>query len=1606
MSQQNISSLSINVGMYLEAEQVVQEAKRVNDATNSVIDTTQKLSGVVGPVDSAMRSHVDNYERMQTVLENTGLRLNDLTRQMSGLYQAQARLAGGRKEMQAAFDDRLDIKVAATLQPPEKKNSGELASRLAKQQALVAAMRAEYDQLAASIANAGDKRAEVLQLERQLSNVQRQKKQVASGPDEVARLAALEQDVTNKLAARRAEVQNIEAVETRLFALKSRGGKLEAATLTTAKQLVDARGREAQAAQKLADAQSKIADAIAKSRDAQTMAREAFENAFTAPVEVQPKTSAEAATALQETLQLLQLSEATQQQINGQLDKHLQLGLSVDQYQNQLNKEIAYEAELRAKAMTLQQQAVRLTEAESQAAQKLVDSQAKIADAIANSRAAQAAARDAFENTFTAPVEVQPKTSSEANAALRETFQLLAISEQAQREINADLDEYLQLGLSVEDHQKQLNKEIAYESELRTRAHSLQNRVVTLVESEANATNKIIQAIRDQNQAHQNNVNAVDSEVNAFTQLLRQADAFNKKVQLAFSGESRSSDELALEFYDAATALDAAKERAAALETEIVKGKAANRDMSAEAAKLKAELSNIYNLQSQLPQLASQYSNVLKTETRELQQHEDTILRTNQAREKGVKAVQREAMAAARAARARETNATAPSRGELSSRTSDELRAMQQDINNEIAEANDLLQQQFQWRAQLIKAGQDEEASIRNIDDLKSEVADLDKRRADISAAVSNATRREEQALSNVQLLMSKLGSTDSARAQVQARINNNAAEFNRNLQQAIRSGQIMENQAEELRAEFARINTEANVARQLSLNAGTNNFGFAVTQFSYGLEDFVSQIERGVIPALSGAANNVNTIAQSLGGPYVALFTTATIASFQIAKAVGFFGDQTESAQQQLDNFVDSSDYLIEKLEAIRDLTEMRIDIGWATELDDLTGQFTDFSDDIMALSRDRAKLLREMRIKDLAEQKASLDTATSYMDRFFMGMRKLGGYSFDDDTAAREKVRKQRMRELEAEENALGVHLSEEERQRREINLQITEKLKMMQQASAKAAEAGQALSMESMGLKAEDLRDIQAVRQELIDSSDQQAAKAAELVAITAKYETLSKNLAVTAEGRDAQEAERIKLQERALELTGEINQLSEKQVENAKRAQEMMKENVEARQKLREIIEGYGSEEEQKMLKVRDAVAEIVEQAELLAQTGAGDRFADAFEAVMDGVMDGLEAQRAEQQLELNGPDLTTYQQEQKALKETAALRAKLAQLNQQANNDPSNKAVAEQRIATAETLIEKEKELWEAQKARIQQNTEAHQSLQSLVTGFGTDEEQQLAKVHETVQQIAQDAREFAEGNPGVHAAEVFEATVAGVLDGLERQRMAVEENGDLQITWADRIADSVAEYAQLEAERIQLAQQAANDPNNAVLAAAQITNAEKLLEAEQTLADARADARDAVNDANQMVQAHIGQLDREFAVTSKIKDEREKLNQAIKAGLATGELSQREAKKLKSNFERIVKAQERYTAAEERRKELDDQFGRVSSEFDRLNSMPNQSVSIATRGSAEAQQIMDRVFREGLKRNAQDPQIKAMVDILNAINTQTDIMQNQQNIAQAIGLTF
>lgn len=1372
--------MSINVGMYLESEQLVADAKRVNAATQSVIDTTQQLGSAVGPVDQALRSHVDNYDRMQSVLENTGFRINDLARQMSGLYQAQTKLAGSRKEMQSAFDDRLDLKIATTLDKPDPKSANQLQSDLTKQRGLISAMRSEYDQLNESIQDSGDKRAEVLRWEKAIATVQRQQRQVVDRNGEPERLVALQERLNNRLAKSRDRVAEIEAVESRLLMLRTRGKTLQDSTLATARKLVDARIKEAKAAQ----------DAVALSA-------------------------------------------------------------------------------------------------------------------------------------------------------------------------------------------------------------------------------KIITTIRGQNVEYQRAVNSVDEQTAAFTRLIQQADTFNTKVQRTFSGDDRSSEDLAVEFYDAATALEQARARAAALDEEITKGKASNRDMTEQAVRLKNELATIKTLQGELPQLAAVYHSLLKSETTELERHEESIRRVTEQREKSVKAVEREAAAARRLSRSRDTNAANPSRGNRSTEPSEDLRKQLKEINEEIAEANDLLQQKFEWRKQLIAAGHDETAAISNIDELKTELVDLDRRRADIAAAVSNATRREEHALHNVHNLMSRLGSTDSARAQIQVSINRNVEEFNRELQQAIRSGQILETQANNLRIKFAQINTEANVSRQLNLNAGHNNFGFAVTQFSYGLEDFMSQIERGLIPALNGAANNINTIAQVSGGPYVALFTTATISAFMLANAMGVFADESETASQKLDRLTESSDYLIDKLEALKDIQELRVQIGWEDSLDELVGQYTSFSSEIMQLSRKQAKLMQEQRIKDLAEQREELDTISSYIDRsgVLSGLHNVTGDHtlkvLAKEAKYREKIRKKRLADLEAEENALGASLTEEERAWREVNRAIMERLKLLKESGEAIAATSSRLVAQSNAVELDDQRTILEVRRELVAAADEQIAKAKELSDIATKYEQKSNNIGTSEKTRADIEAERIELQERAIKLEGEMNQLAEKQVANAKLAQEMMKQNIESREELRKIIESYGTEEQKKMFKVRDAVAEIVEQAELLAKTGvAGDQFAAQFENVMDGIMQGLEAQRAAQQTEMTAPNMTSFEEETMYRQKAIALRQELSRLERAANNDPANKQIAEQRIAAGQELIEQEKKLWEAQKQRLEQNQEAWEALRDVANSFGTETEQSLQNSQEMVAKIAADALKFTEGNPGLQASVVFESIMDNILDGLERQREEVQRNGALQLSWNDQINTSVRKHTDLLAEQARLAAQAANTPADQAVAAAQLENAKQLLEAEKELIAAREDARQAVNDAAVMVQAHIGALDREFAVTQKIKQEREKLNDAIKAGLATGVLAQAEADKLKANFERIVRAQLVYTAAEERKKELEKEFSNVSSEFDRLNSMPSQSVSIATRGSAEAQQIMDRVFREGLKRDAQDPQIKALVDILEAINDQTDIMEKQEQIAATIGLQF
>lgn len=446
--------------------------------------------------------------------------------------------------------------------------------------------------------------------------------------------------------------------------------------------------------------------------------------------------------------------------------------------------------------------------------------------------------------------------------------------------------------------------------------------------------------------------------------------------------------------------------------------------------------------------------------------------------------------------------------------------------------------------------------------------------------SINRTVAQEGKARDTINELLSKLSSTDAARVQISAQVARNQEVFEKNLQDAIRLQQISVGEAERLRNTFARLNTDTNVARQLSLSGGFNRGGAAFQQLAFGVEDFASQIDRGLIPALGGAANNINQVVSLLGPPWLVGVSVAVIATIQFARAFGVFEDSAETAQQKLDRLRGGVSDYVDGLKNLREQIEIRINARFTPDLDDLVSEYETAASAIRDTNADLQQALREAQIEATQNQLDDLDNLEEKASSVVNHLLAFGG----NGTALRGLVDRERRRlDLQQELKDLGGDLTEEERKRLALLKQQEQQQETLLQLEQRRTEAAQKLLADIIAgnPEIEDKRQLFEIEQDALKLARDRKFVSDELLSNQEELFALERNIALGAPGVE-RERQKQQLFERQLELTARIADIDAKINADRERQLNLIREEAELREKAREDLN-----EAQKMVTERFA-----------------------------------------------------------------------------------------------------------------------------------------------------------------------------------------------------------------------------------------------------------------------------------------------------------------------------------------------------------------------------------------------------------------------------------
>lgn len=531
---------------------------------------------------------------------------------------------------------------------------------------------------------------------------------------------------------------------------------------------------------------------------------------------------------------------------------------------------------------------------------------------------------------------------------------------------------------------------------------------------------------------------------------------------------------------------------------------------------------------------------------------------------------------------------------------------------------------------------------------LQKRIEDLQQKELKNAEQLRNLEKKQQAAKTDIYELMGRLGDKDAARRRVSEQVNQNAKEFERLMRLAMQGTDMTADEAARLRKEFEKINTEANAAKQLSSVGGFNNFGFAVQQGAYALEDFSTQVERGLIPALGGAANNINTISATLGGPWAAVATTAVFATLQLGRAAGFFGQEAETADQKLNKLIDSMKETRDLQRELRQQRSVLIEIEMEPELNQLRDRFADTIDDLNDLTSKVGDSTRDVRLEAISNEIESIRTVGTWAQERVLALADVyklfdeGMLSADMSPTQRiDKIKDawlgdlwlentERLRDLEAEMEALGGNLSEQERERlklvRELRGELeainliaqrdatmaSERLKMIQQemtllnaqrAATVAAAANRFPALQGLDVGTDTRRDA-----ELNDLFQKRTTAANRLKAIQQEQVDLQKEMAgleqSIAEGKATEE-----------QVEQRINALAEQEKRLAIERAQLLETDEARAEQMRELLDQKREDValEQQLVAAKQRIVDldkernrlIIEQRRRMQRDGAPD-----------------------------------------------------------------------------------------------------------------------------------------------------------------------------------------------------------------------------------------------------------------------------------------------------------------------------------------------------------------------------------------------------------------
>jgi golgin subfamily B member 1 len=478
--------------------------------------------------------------------------------------------------------------------------------------------------------------------------------------------------------------------------------------------------------------------------------------------------------------------------------------------------------------------------------------------------------------------------------------------------------------------------------------------------------------------------------------------------------------------------------------------------------------------------------------------------------------------------------------------------------------------------------------------------------RADIEARgrlQANQAREQARGYLDASVILQQLGHQDSQRLFVQRQITQNAQRFAIAMAHVRAEAQHTEEEMRRMQAAFDQINTPDNAAGQIG---GANRMGAVVQQAAFGVEDFSSQIERGLIPALGGAANNINMIVGMLGGPYAIAISAAVIAAVQLGKAMGFYGQEAEKSTEALENAEEAISDVADAMEALRDNAELTIGIDFDPDLSSVTATLTRTVSDQLGTFNELGEAARQESLKRIEEEIDAFNTIGQRAKRGFMQLGKLiilavdsDIYQENEDTANKFtkalEAGEKRIKDIEEERKNLGGDLTATQRLQVKLNDQLKVQSKAILQAEERRAQLARETSFKMRlpgGIAAadKDTRTAQQAQDDFEASERRLLEIASERATLMSASQALGQAAVVT--GSQSALDDQMAVEAEIVALNQEALRLSKEQEDSADRHTEAMEEQVKAAEELVKL-----REKEQKILnKALDELAAIDKAAD--------------------------------------------------------------------------------------------------------------------------------------------------------------------------------------------------------------------------------------------------------------------------------------------------------------------------------------------------------------------------------------------------------------------------